>query len=321
MHLKEKLTSMKIKNYSVLVIALMLSMMSCKKEDDGFTTTPERDRTEQQVIDKDSLLGYLETHYYNASLFATPGDHTISELVITELPQDDEGNYLDLPNPDDNNLLSEDIITRTVTFSDVLYEYYVLKLNQGGGDAPNFTDNVRINYSGNLQDEEIFDSTINPTDFDLIGLIPGWRMVMPEFNTADSFVINGDGTISYSDYGLGMMFLPSGLAYFSVPPFGVPTYANLIFKFELFQTEVTDHDSDLVPTYLEDIDGDDNIFTDDTDNDDIPNFLDNDDDGDGVLTINEDIDNDGDPTNDDDDSDGIPNYLDADSTATNEVED
>ncbi len=320
--MKEKLVSMKIKYYGVLILAALLITVACKTEDDSFITVPERDRTEQQVIDKDSLLGYLETHYYNAATFETVGDHSISELIITELPTDDDGNYLDLPNPDDNTLLIDDISIETVTFTDVLYEYYILKLNQGGGDAPHFTDSVLLNYSGNLQDETVFDSTVNADNpLDLVELIPGWRMVMPEFNAASSFEINGDGTISYSDYGLGMMFLPSGLAYFSAPPFGVDAYANLIFKFELFQTEVNDHDNDLVPTYLEDVDGDDNIYTDDTDNDDLPNFIDSDDDGDGVLTKNEDIDNDGDPTNDDDDNDGIPNYLDEDSTASNEDED
>ena len=50
----------------------------------------------------------------------------------------------------------------------------------------------------------------------------------------------------------------------------------------------------------------------DTDNDNIPNYIDQDDDGDGILTKNEDLDNDKDFTNDDTDNDGIPNYLDDD---------
>ena len=330
---ERKIIPMKIRNYSVLVVILFLSILSCKKEDDNFTPVPERDRTEQQVVDRDSLLGYLETHYYNSFVFETAGDHTISELVVTELPQDEEGNYLDLPNPGDNTLLIDAIETRSTTYVDVVYEYYILILNQGGGVSPNFTDDVRLNYSGNTQDEDIFDSTVNPTDFDLINLIPGWRNVLPEFNTAISHVINADGTVTYSNYGLGMMFLPSGLAYFSAAPSGVATYANLIFKFELYQTEENDHDSDGVPTYIEDYDLDGNIFTDDTDGDDIPNFLDADDDGDGTLTIDEDLEpdtdleddrdndgdptndiGDGDPTNDDTDNDGTPNYLDTDNT-------
>ena len=311
---------MKIKNYGILLVVLALSLASCKKEDDNFTPTPERDRTEQQLVDNDSLLGYLETHYYNSSDFEIAGNYTIDDILVTELPQDAEGNYLALPDPDNNTLLIDAVEMHTATYVDVVYEFYILKLNQGGGEAPNFTDDVRLNYSGNLQNETIFDSTVNPTDFDLINLIPGWRSVLPNFNTATSFVINGDGTVTYSNYGLGMMFLPSGLAYYSSPPVGIISYSNLIFKFELYQTEVNDHDADGVPTYIEDLDGNQNIFSDDTDGDDTPNFIDNDDDGDGVLTINEDINNDGDPTNDDDDNDGIPNYLDEDSTQSNQDE-
>ena len=314
---------MKIKKLSILAFALALCFSSCKKEDDGFTPAPPRDRTEQQVVDKDSLMSYFETHYYNSSMFETPGDYTISDIVISELPQDEDGNYLDMPDPDNNTMLSDPGVLEvyTTTYVDVEYEYYILRISGGEGDAPNFTDDVRLNYSGNLQNEDIFDSTVNPTDFDLVNLIPGWRNVIPKFNTASSFVTNGDGTVTYSGYGVGVMFIPSGLAYYAAPPVGVFAYSNLIFKFELYQTEVNDHDNDGVPTFIEDHDGDENIFSDDADNDDVPDFLDVDDDGDGVLTINEDIDNDGDPTNDDDDNDGIPNYLDEDSTETNETED
>ena len=76
-----------------------------------------------------------------------------------------------------------------------------------------------------------------------------------------------------------------------------------------------DHDNDRVPTDKEDVNGDGNIYNDDTDGDGTPNYLDTDDDNDGILTKDEDANGDGDPTNDDADGDGIPNYLDADSTA------
>src|SRR5690606_20235882 len=84
-----------------------------------------------------------------------------------------------------------------------------------------------------------------------------------------------------------VMFLPSGLGYYGSTSGVISAYSNLIFKFELFQTELNDHDEDLVPTYLEDIDGEDELYNDDTDGDDIPDFVDIDDDGDGVATINE----------------------------------
>lgn len=53
------------------------------------------------------------------------------------------------------------------------------------------------------------------------------------------------------------------------------------------------------------------VNDDDTDQDGLKNFEDNDDDGDGILTINEDYNNNGDPTDDDTNSNGVADYLEA----------
>jgi len=281
---------MKLKAYALATLCFLAILSSCNKDDDSSEPTfEERDRTEQQIVDIDSLKGYLETHYYNKSTFDTPGDHSISELIISELPRDDNGDYLPMPDPDNNQMLDVAVgAAKTTTYQDTAYEYYVLDLNTGGGDNPHFTDLVRLNYNGLLQDGDTFDSTVNPTDFDLLNLIQGWREVIPQFKTSQSFDENEDGTVSYSNYGLGVMFLPSGLGYFGSPQSAsIPAYANLVFKFELYQSEVNDHDLDGIPSYAEDVDGDKNVFNDDTDEDEIPNFLEIDDDGDGTLTINE----------------------------------
>jgi hypothetical protein len=310
---------MNFRKYTLFALALIALVSSCKKDDDSGPVFVEADRTEQQVIDGDSLIFYLQTHYYNASTFTTPGNYHVADIVINELPKDDDGNYLAMPDPDNNTLLFDAVQTKTTTYLEVDYVYYILMLNEGGGERPNFSDDVRVNYSGMLQSDDIFDSTVNPVTFDLLNLIQGWRLVMPEFRASvGDPIIEDDGTISYNDYGLGVMFLPSGLAYYGSPPLGVTRYANLVFKFELYQTEINDHDLDLIPSYLEDIDNNINLFNDDSDSDSVPNFLDVDDDGDGVLTKFEDIDNDGNPLNDDTDGDGIPNYLDSDSTQSNQ---
>jgi hypothetical protein len=310
---------MKLRKFTISALLLIAMVSSCKKEDDG-PTFVAADRTEQQVIDGDSLIGYLETHYYNSGTFETPGNYHIEQIIIKELPIDEvTGDYLPMPDPDNNTLLIDAVLTRTTTYLDVEYVYYVLNINEGGGERPNFSDDVRVNYSGMMQNDELFDSTVNPVTFDLLNLIQAWRLVMPEFRASvGDPVIEPDGTVSFDNYGLGVMFIPSGLAYFASPPLGVTRYANLVFKFELYQTEINDHDVDLVPTYLEDLDDNGNVFDDDTDNDGIPNFLDVDDDADGVLTKFEDIDNDGNPLNDDTDGDGIPNFLDRDSTQSNQ---
>lgn len=319
---------MKIKTlkYSLYILAVITAFLSCEEDDVPTVTFVEEDRTEQQEKDKDSLLTYMSTHYYNSSVFDSGSNHKYTDILITELPQDDNGDYLDLPNPDQNTLLIDAIETKFTTYLEVDYEYYILRLNQGGGEAPKFTDQIRVRYEGSsVESEEVFDAVSTPIELPLVGngfttfgTIRAWQLVMPLFNSALDFTTGNDGVINFNNYGLGIMFIPSGLAYFSGGNTG-SSYDNLIFKFELLQYEEVDHDLDTVPSYLEDLDGDLDATNDDTDGDGFPNFIDLDDDGDGVTTTNEDIDGDGDPTNDIG-ANGIPKYLDPEETESTEIE-
>ncbi len=318
---------MKIKylniGYTIAIIATLF--VACENDDDITVELVEaRDRTEQQLSDLDSLQTFLATHYYNSGFFETGTNHKYSDIVITPLPENGI-----LPDPNNNTLLINAVETLTTEYQDATYEYYVLKLNQGGGDAPKFTDNIRVRYEGSLVETlENFDEAVTPIDLSLQsngvtgGTIRAWQLIMPTF----SGIAEGDFTVSagnvvYNNFGLGVMFIPSGLAYFSSATNGITAYSNLIFKFELLQVETEDHENDGVPSYLEDLDNDSDVTNDDTDEDGTPNFIDFDDDGDGVLTLFEDLDGDGDPTNDDSDGDGTPNYLDTDSTESNQDND
>ena len=54
---------MKLKLY-ILLISILFIGFSCGDDGaDDVIEVPEADRTEQQVIDNDSLVGYLQTHY------------------------------------------------------------------------------------------------------------------------------------------------------------------------------------------------------------------------------------------------------------------
>ncbi|MFC0605581.1 hypothetical protein [Winogradskyella pulchriflava] len=305
---------------ALFLMVLVIAFISCKDDDDSTSSIPVRDRAEQQLADKDSLLDYLSSHYYNSAFFETGSDHKYSDIVITELA---EGETV----PDGHALLLDVVETISVVFLDVDYEYYILRINQGGGESPHFTDYVRTRYEGSVVESgDVFETISTPEDLPLqgdgitfFGSIKAWQLVMPSFNTATGFTTE-DGIVNYQNFGLGVMFIPSGLAYFASSSSGIASYSNLIFKFELLQYEEADHDQDGVPSYIEDYNGNDDVSDDDTDGDGIPDFIDTDDDGDGVRTINEDIDNDGDPTNDDSDGDGTPNYLDEDSTQSNQDE-
>ncbi len=322
---------MKFKLYIFLIAILLLGFSCGDDDDDGVIEVPEADRTEQQVIDNDSLVTFLQSNYVDASLLTNNSTILLNEIEINQLPEDGE-----LPNPNQNSLLIDMVETLTTTYFDVEYEYYILKINQGGSEnSPNFSDKVRVSYEGTLMDDTVFDSSSTPVDFDLTSTIAGWGRVLPEYNNAEDFVINSDGTVTYNNPGIGIMFLPSGLGYYSAAAGSVPVYSNLIFKFKVFQSEVNDHDFDNVPSHLEDLNGDYDLTNDDTDEDTFADFVDSDDDNDGTLTIDEDLEpdsdltvdrdgdgdptndiGDGDPTNDDTDGDGIPNYLDPDDTAS-----
>ena len=270
-------------NYLLLtLIALSISLSSCRKDDGLTDSIDEEPRDVQQEKDQVILDTYLATHYYNSGDFVGNPNPSMFELVITELA---EGESL----PADHTMLVDAVDAYQTNYKEQDYNYYILRINQGGGeDMPHFTDDVRINYEGSLVDDgEVFDSTVNPTQFDLAGLIPGWSRVIPKFNTAESYVINGDGTVTFNNAGVGVMFLPSGLGYYSAGTAGIGPYKCLIFKFDLLQSELNDHDGDGIPSYVEDLDGDLDITNDDTDGNTLSNFLDIDDDGDGVLTIDE----------------------------------
>ncbi|SFZ95079.1 hypothetical protein SAMN05428642_1079 [Flaviramulus basaltis] len=307
---------------ALLILCLIVGFLSCNKDDGGGTTVVEiRDRAEQQIVDNDSIIGYLETHYYNSSAFdASNTNPNTKDLVISKL---EEGEVLE----DGNTLLIDAVETKTAVYAETNYTFYILKLNQGGGeDMPKFADQVRVKYEGFTLDNEIFDSAITPVSFDLTSLVPGWRKVIPFFNTSESFDDNGDGTVSYSNHGAGVMFLPSGLGYFSNATVGIGAYSPIAFKFDLLQMEENDHDGDGVPSYNEDLNGDGEFSVnfsdladetdDDTDGDGTPDYADADDDGDGIPTIYEDLNKDGDPTNDIG-SNGIPNYLDPEEIGSN----
>lgn len=280
---------MKSIKFIVYLVFVSVVVISCKKDDD--VTVPDvviRDRGEQQLADSDSLIDYLSTHYYNSDFFLTGTNHKYSDIIITELAEGEDV-------PTGHTLLLDAVETHTTTYEETDYEYYVLRLNQGGGESPRFTDQVRVRYEGfSVETGDVFDSRATPEDFLLMGvgygsgLIRGWQLILPQFSTSTDFALSS-GIVEYNNYGLGMMFIPSGLAYFSntTSSGSVAAYSNLIFKFELLQYEEVDHDGDGIPSYVEDIDANLSVLDDDTDEDFAPNYIDLDDDGDGVNTFDE----------------------------------
>ena len=253
------------------------------------------------------MIEYLSTHFYNYEEFENPTEEFDYVLELDTIAGE---------NQDKTPLIeSEKLLTKTVNFQGVDQQLYVLVVREGVGEKPTFADSTFVGYEGELLNSSVFDSNLKtPIWFSLTsyysgttlinGPVKGFSEGLEEFGAASGFVTNSDNTITWNnDYGIGAIFMPSGLAYFNSPQRGIPAYSPIIFAVNMFKVNEADHDRDGISSFMEDLDGDGNLFNDDTDSDGLPNFSDADDDGDGKLTKDE---------LGDKNEDGVPDYLDAD---------
>jgi hypothetical protein len=281
---------------------------SCNNDDDGPETVPLRDRTEEAVAAQLEIEEYLETHFYNYEDFENPPAEFDFRIVFDTIAGDNSN----------KTPLIEQVNSKMVRDrleEGLMYKLYFLKVIQGGGVSPNFPDIVNNTYEGRLLDNTLFDSSTIPVRFDLTNVINGYQDIVKEFNGASNIIQNPDGSLDFEDFGVGAMFIPSGLGYYGSGQGAIiDPYDQLIFTFQLYTVEAGDQDNDGVLSINEDLNENGFEEDDDTDEDGLPNYFDNDDDNDGILTRNEiEIDDEGNVTFPDADGDGTPDYLDSDS--------
>jgi hypothetical protein len=297
--------------------------VSCSDDDDnGPEEIPPRDPAEQAIDDDAALIEYLETHFYNEEDFINPGEN-FDYVVRFDTIAGENSNKTPI-------LESELLTTKVFKRMDVDHTIYILKVREGVGAKPTFADSVFVKYHGTLLNRTVFDAnTVTPIWFDLPGsvvpnsqgqptlvdnIIPGFTQGVTEFGEASGYTVNEDNTITWNDdFGIGAVFLPSGLGYFASSSGNIPPYSPLIFSFNLLRTVEADHDRDGIPSWMEDLDGDGNLYNDDTDENGYPNYSDADDDGDRTPTREEIIiHEDGSIEFPDSSGNGIPDYLDPD---------
>ncbi len=298
----------KIKYVLALLIIMLTITVSCKKDDGGGPNIiPPRDRGEEAIRAQAEIEAFLETHFYNYDEFLA--DPTNFKIKFDTIAGDNASKTPLMEQVD-----SKEVTDRTDP--DVKYKLYFLKVRLGEGTQPKFSDYTTNTYEGLLLNLDLFDSSVIPVRFDLTEIITGLQEAMIEFKGAGNVISNPDGTLTFEDYGIGAVFIPAGLAYYQAPPptGGLKAYEQLIFSFELFASEVSDHDGDGIPSYMEDRNNNHFLLDDNTDSDGTPNYQDIDDDNDGRLTEYEiEVDGDGNITFPDVDGDGTPDYLDSDS--------
>ena len=296
-----------ISKSGTLAMLLAVSLSSCGSDDNNTTEPVElRDFSEQSITDDASLVDYLSNHFYNYEDFPRADDTVVTISIDTisgdnadKTPMIDQVQQLSVPITDANGVVTN-------------HTLYYLVAQQGSEleKKPSIVDSTYVSYRGELLTGTIFDQRNTPIWFDNIRVVSGFRYGLPNF-APGTYSQDADGIISFRDYGQGILFMPSGLGYYSSAQGLIPAYAPIVFTVSVYTSNVADHDNDGVFSIDEDPDGDGNPLNDDTDGDGTPNLLDFDDDGDGILTYLElDVDNDG--VIDDTDNDGIPDYLDSD---------
>lgn len=307
----------KFKYYFVLLLAGVAIVSCSKKDDDNVEVVPLRDYQEQFNTDNADLEEYLKSNYITV-------DEATMDVKMSPITdpatQPSIMSYL-------NSVTFPKLVLREIPYvHGITYKMYYLVLREGIGTAPMNTDGALVAYRGEyLKRVEktatepshltttFFEEVIYPNKtMDLYGVILGWSEIFPLFKTGTT-TVNNDGTATYKDFGAGVLFIPSGLAYYAgTGNGGIPAYSPLIFSFKMYDFERMDHENDgfdrntgdllLRPDgvldYFEDLNKDGfvrdyrNATTypnppvnpDDTDGDGIPDFLDHDDDGDGFTT-------------------------------------
>jgi hypothetical protein len=301
----------KFKFYFIVSITT-LSLFSCSKNDTP-TYEPPRAYQAQYDVEIANIEKYLTENYI--TVVNHPGFVDDQDVTITKIT--DAASQPSIMSYKDA-LTFPKLLDRPVNLNGVDYKLYYLVLRPGMGESPCNVDGVFTSYRGDYLSQDATTKVVSATKFEevkypqsffsLNATVSGWGETFPEFKKG-TYTKNNDGTTSYFDFGAGVMFLPSGLGYYNTSSNSIPAYSPLVFSFKLYEIQRLDQDGDGVPSYQEDFNtivGDgkkdgymydyrntvkyptataENVrYADDTDKDEIPDFLDVDDDGDNYTT-------------------------------------
>ncbi|CAM1333138.1 peptidylprolyl isomerase [Tenacibaculum aestuariivivum] len=272
-------------------VLLSVVMYSCGS--DNSSNVDNFDYEAQALKDQDTIVKFLKSHYYKDDV------DSIKPLITgkTALYKDTR------------------LDSAVVNEYDIDYKYYYFVKGNNGISIkgfPTVTDSIFTTYrlsflnsSASLIKEQ---DLVTPIWFDSKLIVArGWVHAFTHFKGGKN--ITDNGPINYEGMGEGFFLLPSGLSFRNS---GALANKNLLYIVKLHDiVKDTDHDNDGIASIFEDIDGDGDPRNDDTDKNNVPDYLDDDDDGDNKLTKEEDANGDKDPRNDFSDIDrpNTPDYL------------
>lgn len=255
--------------FFIPLFVVLLMSFSCSKSTEP-EQIPIRDYAEQYAKDKDSIEKFLKTHSMTVDANYDVTFNSVASLASNCI-------YLQ------SNLQNRDVQEDGIT-----YKLYYIKLNEGAQNRPSAVDSVFVSYRGvNLKNVQ-FDRAQSPVWFKIQDLITGWSHVIPDFKTG--VLSTSGGTTTFSNFGAGVMFLPSGLAYYNQSAGTIGQYEPIIFNFKLYELDYRDHDGDGVYS-KDEVPTGSSIFysplSNDTDGDGVVDMYDIDDDGDNFMTKTE----------------------------------
>ncbi len=219
---------MKISKLFLVIVLSLVIFIGC---DDNKEITPQqqqivlRDYQTQYNVDILKIENYLKTH-------------SVSVINNSGFVDDQDATFTSVSNLNPNSIWGTDpltpktsLLTKTATIGGVIHKIYYIKFRLGNGASPTLVSQIKSQYKGFLiEDGSIFDSSpTTGSQFTLNQLIFGWREILPEFKMGSISGVN-----QYSDFGSGVMFLPSALAYYEQSRVPIPQYSPLAFSFKLF---------------------------------------------------------------------------------------
>lgn len=270
---------MKLSLRLLLLLPFIFIIVGCPS-DDSSLVIEDRPYSEVYAEDIAEIEDFMDDHFITVD-----SDYNV---VFTKITPSTPGTPISA---------HPDLTFKTINKQGVDHKLYFLRLREGLGDTntdldatndnPTRLDSVYTSYKGVKLDLTTFDEASNPIWFQLQDVIQGWQEVFPDFKIGNSVTSGTTGITTFSDFGAGVMFVPSGLGYFSrnVTSIG-GAYTPIIFSFKLMKLRYKDHDGDKILS-KDEYGGPTSGTALDSDGDGKQDYSDFDDDNDGKLTKEE----------------------------------
>ena len=243
---------------------LLISLTSCKKEEE---IEPPRDVAEQASEEEIKLEEFLSSHFYNYEQFES-SDIPV-EISIDSIAGSNQGKIALI-----NQVVKQFVKVKTSSGDLIDHPIYTLIAKEGSGQSPSRADSTYVSYKGILLNKNQFDRSFEPIWFDLTSVVRGFREGLGAFKSGD-FTVDQNNIVTFSNYGQGIIFMPSGLGYYNQNSGAIPEYSPLIFIINLYLVKKTDHDGDGILSGLE-YDNDGDGLPEDSDEDGLADYLDQD---------------------------------------------